>query len=211
MRPSPGTALVTVAVAGAGLLLVSPGPVGPIGQVSTGQYRHIAAVVAAAPGWVAPALDGAGTAGLLGLLVLLAFAIRRGAAGPVRGLRPGVLAGVVAAYLAGELLKRLVAEERPCRAVVAAVTCPPPGRWSFPSNHATTAAALASAVLLLSPRYRWAAPVLALVVAAARLLTGVHYPHDVAGGLLLGVTVTVAVCVMAQAVAARRGSAPAEP
>lgn len=42
-------------------------------------------------------------------------------------------------YVVSEVLKSVVDEERPCRAVAGAaaslVSCPPMGDWSFPSNH----------------------------------------------------------------------------
>jgi membrane-associated phospholipid phosphatase len=66
---------------------------------------------------------------------------------------------------------------------------------SFPSGHATGSAAfyLAIAVVLLSfapaRRRRWpfvAALVIPLVVAATRVILGVHYLSDVTAGLLLG-------------------------
>jgi undecaprenyl-diphosphatase len=66
---------------------------------------------------------------------------------------------------------------------------------SFPSGHATGSAAfyLALAVVLLPlvpPGRRWLlyamALVVPLIVAATRILLGVHYPTDVTAGLLLG-------------------------
>ena len=72
-------------------------------------------------------------------------------------------------------------EDRPCRgaATILAGQCPPVGDWSFPSNHATIAGALATAVLLLSPRWGLLAAPLALLAALSRVFVGVHYPHDV--------------------------------
>lgn len=63
---------------------------------------------------------------------------------------------------------------------------------SFPSDHATAAFAIATAVLLRDRR--WGAVVLALaaVLAAGRVALGVHYPSDVLGGAALGAAVSVA-------------------
>lgn len=62
----------------------------------------------------------------------------------------------------------------------------PPRTSSFPSGHAASAAAFATGVALEIPAL--AAPVggLAAVVGASRLITGVHYPSDVAAGFALG-------------------------
>ena len=57
---------------------------------------------------------------------------------------------------------------------------------SFPSGHATTAAALAVALALLLPRYRFIFFVLGLWLAGTRLFTRSHYPSDIYAGCLLG-------------------------
>jgi undecaprenyl-diphosphatase len=72
---------------------------------------------------------------------------------------------------------------------------------SYPAGHATGIACFASAVVLLalsllaSDRARRAvvalAVVLVVLVAADRLLLGMHYLSDVAGGLVLGVMTTL--------------------
>ncbi|MDW6061867.1 phosphatase PAP2 family protein [Streptomyces sp. FXJ1.4098] len=105
----------------------------------------------------------------------------------------GVGTGV--AYAVSEALKLVVDEERPCRAVrgVAAVAdCPGAGDWSFPSIHATLAAALAVGLVVLRPRLAAVVLPLAAVVAVARVAAGVHYPHDVLAGAALGAAVVTA-------------------
>ena len=68
-----------------------------------------------------------------------------------------------------------------------------PGRTpvtsSFPSGHAAAAAAFATGVGLEMPAL--AAPVgaLAVAVGVARVVNGVHYPSDIAGGWVFGVGV----------------------
>jgi undecaprenyl-diphosphatase len=59
--------------------------------------------------------------------------------------------------------------------------------FSFPSDHATTAGAIAVGLLLLHRR-RWGiiASAAAIVMAVARVYVGVHYPGDVLAGLALG-------------------------
>ncbi|TDC83082.1 phosphatase PAP2 family protein [Micromonospora sp. KC606] len=137
---------------------------------------------------------------LLGVLFLLAAAprLRRG------GLRERSLAlvtpgAVVLSYAVSEGLKTIFDEDRPCRHVVRIVAgqCPPAGDWSFPSNHSTIAGALAVATVLLSRRLGLIAAPLALLAAFSRVFIGVHYPHDVAAGLLLGALVTLAVTLLA--------------
>jgi membrane-associated phospholipid phosphatase len=70
---------------------------------------------------------------------------------------------------------------------------------SFPSGHASSSAALAGILVLLTwsflrqPRLRWAITVVAVTVWVAvcldRVLLGRHYPSDVVAGTFLGVAV----------------------
>ncbi|SCL38006.1 undecaprenyl-diphosphatase [Micromonospora pallida] len=130
---------------------------------------------------------------LLVLLFLLASGRRFGGTSRDRAATLVAPVAVVLAYGLSEWIKTLVDQERPCRAltdlVIVAGHCPPPGDWSFPSNHSTIAGALAATTLLLRPRLGLLAVPLALLAAFSRTFVGVHYPHDVVGGLLLGTLV----------------------
>jgi undecaprenyl-diphosphatase len=135
-----------------------------------------------------------------GGLVLLAMAVlfvawqarSRGADCLARVVTGSV--GTVAALACSEALKALHGQQRPCQALTAVdplVACPPPGDWSLPSNHAVLAAGAAAVVILAAPRlWRLVVP-LALIVAVSRVAAGVHYPHDVVDGLLLGTGVVL--------------------
>lgn len=64
---------------------------------------------------------------------------------------------------------------------------------SFPSGHATTAFAFATALALFIPRWGLAFFLAALAIAVARVAVGAHYPSDVLGGMVLGVALTFGV------------------
>ncbi|WP_181449696.1 phosphatase PAP2 family protein [Streptomyces cyaneus] len=123
------------------------------------------------------------------------------------------------AYVCSEVLKSVVTQERPCRAIPEAVTplstCPPPGDWSFPSNHAAIAGAAAVTLALTGRALLWLTAPLALLMAFSRVFVGVHYPHDVAAGLVFGALVAMAVVRLTTrpatrlAEAMRAASAPA--
>ncbi|MEY8566500.1 phosphatase PAP2 family protein [Corynebacteriaceae bacterium 7-707] len=100
-------------------------------------------------------------------------------------------AGVGAAYALSEGIKILVAEPRPCSGsdLATVIACPAAGDWSWPSNHAVLAAAFATACVIALVRTCWVAVPLAVAIAVSRVLAGVHYPHDVLSGLVLGMLV----------------------
>ena len=110
-----------------------------------------------------------------------------------RGRRAAVrgLAGMVVASTASNVLaKGLVRRPRPAGEV------PPdrrPGRTpvtsSFPSGHAAAAAAFATGVGLEMPALAVPVGALAATVGVARVVNGVHYPSDIAGGWVFGVGV----------------------
>lgn len=112
-----------------------------------------------------------------------------------RTLVVGAVLGAGGAYLISELAKVLVREDRPCRSttVPTLLECPQAGDWSWPSNHATVAGALAVACVFAVRRLVYLVVPLAAVVALARVVGGVHYLHDVTAGLALGVLVTLLV------------------
>jgi len=157
-----------------------------------GLYRDVTDLAHDTPGWVHTLAEYGTEGGLLALLALLAAACWR-----VRHAEPRVLArallgpvAVAVAYGVSEAVKLVVREERPCRSVAGAAPsiapCPEPGDWSFPSNHATIAAASAVAVVLVWRGTAWLVLPLAVLTAFSRVFVGVHYPHDVAAGGLLG-------------------------
>ncbi|MFJ3175389.1 phosphatase PAP2 family protein, partial [Streptomyces roseus] len=104
----------------------------------------------------------------------------------------------LAGFAADLLLKLVVREDRPCQSLHVTVleTCPAPGDWSFPSNHAAIASAAAIALLFVSRRLGTIALIAALLMAASRVWVGVHYPHDALAGLAIGALVA-ATCTRA--------------
>jgi undecaprenyl-diphosphatase len=67
-----------------------------------------------------------------------------------------------------------------------------PDSTSFPSGHAATAFAAATAVGVLHPRFRAPLFGLAVMVAVSRVYLGVHFWSDVLVGSLLGVAIGLA-------------------
>ncbi len=74
-----------------------------------------------------------------------------------------------------------------------------PSSPSFPSGHAMTAFAAATAIAVLCPRMRWPALAIALVVAVSRPYLGVHFWADVIVGSLLGAAIGAGVALAVRA------------
>jgi undecaprenyl-diphosphatase len=72
------------------------------------------------------------------------------------------------------------------------VLIPRTSDFSFPSDHAVAVGAVAAGLWLADRALGWVAVVLALLLAAARVYVGAHYPGDVLAGLFVGAFVIVA-------------------
>jgi membrane-associated phospholipid phosphatase len=176
---------------------IPDGPGAPdVPDVSADWYRRIVESAAASPEAIR-VLAGFATEAvvvvLAGMFVAAWWRARTGTALPMARV---LLAPVVTmtAYLLSETAKELWQAERPCRTLGDLVTiaaCPEYGDWSFPSNHATIAGAAAIAVVWSGARLGFLAAVVALFAAASRVFLGVHYPHDVIAGLVLGALVAL--------------------
>lgn len=91
-----------------------------------------------------------------------------------------------AAHLASMGVKRVVRRPRPGGDTGATPLVRTAGRHSFPSSHATSAAAATVAYGALSPVGARVVPPLAAAMCVSRMVVGVHYPTDVAAGAALG-------------------------
>jgi undecaprenyl-diphosphatase len=139
-----------------------------------------------------PALSRAGNLGALWLVLLGAMA----AFGKKTGRR-FALAGLVAlaiGFVSSELIKHLTMRPRPfvtldeVRLLVSA-----PHSYAFPSGHTTSSFATATGVVLAArrllrgvPLWCWMTLPLAAAISYSRIYVGVHWPTDIAAGVVLG-------------------------
>lgn len=183
-------------------------------DISIDWYRAVTGLAHDAPAWVQALADLATEAVILvfGALVLVNLWRTRRADRRMRVSAFAAPVVTVLAYAISELTKTFVEQERPCRAVrnvVATVAeCPESGDWSFPSNHSTIAAAAAVGLAVAWRRLAVVVALLAVLEAFLRVFVGVHYPHDVIAGLLLGAIVAAAGMAVATVLAKTRQAAP---
>lgn len=165
-------------------------------DVSAQWYRWIVESAARSPEAVRVSVDIATDAVVVVLAAMFVVAWWRARTGPPLLMARALLVPVatIGAYLLSEAVKELWQEERPCwtlSGLTTIATCPEYGDWSFPSNHATIGGAVAIALFWSGVRLGFFAVGMALFAAASRVAVGVHYPHDVIAGLVLGAIVAL--------------------
>jgi undecaprenyl-diphosphatase len=112
-------------------------------------------------------------------------------------------ASALAAAALGLLVNRVIAgawhRDRPYETHhVARIFGPRKADASFPSDHATAAIAIATAVLLIDVRAGLIFATLAVLIAIGRVVVGEHYPGDVLTSALIGVTAAFVVVRLAR-------------
>lgn len=101
--------------------------------------------------------------------------------------------GMLCALAINLPISAAIAEVRPCRALPGILVLAHCGSdFSFPSDHATMAGAVAAGVLVVTRRsLAWIAVAAAVLMAGSRVYVAAHYPHDVLAGLLIGAGVSL--------------------
>lgn len=115
--------------------------------------------------------------------------------GPVKkevALHAGI--AFVLAFGVGEILKNIFQTQRPFiveHLIPLTATIPHDG--AFPSGHTASAVALAVTVWLHNRKIGALFIIIAVTIGVARVLANVHWPIDIAGGIIIGIAVALAV------------------
>lgn len=143
-----------------------------------------------------------GEGGIVWIIIGLALLIRK----KTRWIGISVLLALVFSLLVGNLtLKPLVARPRPCwRNPEIPLFVANPTDYSFPSGHALSSFATATAIFMWNRRAGIAALAGALLMSCTRLYFYVHYPTDVLAGIILGVVLGILAGIVATQVKKRR-------
>lgn len=104
------------------------------------------------------------------------------------------MAGVaIAGLVIYKLLKRRLLRERPfIQHKNIRLGTAPLDQYSFPSGHTLHAVAFTAVVLPYYPELAWLLVPFATLVAASRMVLGLHYPTDVLAGAVLGLSLAQA-------------------
>jgi undecaprenyl-diphosphatase len=183
------------------------GALGELDQIDQAVYRAIAATPSPSVDFGLSRLSSAADHSKLWFAVAAALALTPGR--PRWAALLGVASIGLASATANLVGKGLLRRARPDRAgvnVPAGRMVRMPGSTSFPSGHAASAFAFATAVGDELPLVRLPLHALAAAVAYSRVHTGVHYPGDVLAGSLMGTGAAVAVRYTGHALARRRAS-----
>lgn len=130
------------------------------------------------------ALGNVGIIWILLAIILLLIPKRR---------KSGVIVALVLclnAILCNLILKNLFCRIRPCDVNTAVqLLIPRPNDFSFPSGHTAASFASVSALYLAGEKRLWkSALILAVLIAFSRMYLYVHYPTDILGGIVIGIT-----------------------
>lgn len=104
------------------------------------------------------------------------------------------LAALVIGFASSEIIKEITMRPRPFLVLSnVRLLIPEPSSFAFPSGHTTSAFAAASGAVLAArrlpqcvPLWGWGMLALATAISYSRIYVGVHWPTDVAAGVLLG-------------------------
>ena len=145
-------------------------------------------------------LSGAANNSRLWLAIAAGLAVGGGRSGR-RAAVQGTLAIGATSALVNLVVKSLWSRQRPYRAaarVPGQRNVPMPASTSFPSGHAASGFAFASAIGRDQPWLGLALRFLAAAVAYSRVHTGVHYPGDAVAGSLIGASTGQAVAALTE-------------
>ena len=102
-----------------------------------------------------------------------------------------VLLALLFSLLVGNVtLKPLVARPRPCwRNSLVDLLIQNPKDYSFPSGHTQASCIATTIITLTNKKFGWVVIPLTILIAFSRMYLYVHFPSDILGGAVLGITI----------------------
>ena len=130
--------------------------------------------------------------GIFWYALMVVLPLWQGSAGLVASLRLAVVGAVGLGIY--KVLKHRLVRERPYIGLIG-IDCamPPLDRYSFPSGHTLHAVGFTTVAVTAFPALAGVLVPFAVLVAASRVILGLHYPTDVLAGAAIGYGVAQAV------------------
>lgn len=136
---------------------------------------------------IMPGISWLGNNGMIWILtgILLLFTKKYRSCGLV------LLIGLALGGIVGNLfLKNMIERQRPCWLDPSVMLLiPNPSDYSFPSGHTLSSVIAATILTLYNKKIGYIAIPLAVLIACSRLYLYVHFPSDILGGIILGITI----------------------
>jgi undecaprenyl-diphosphatase len=107
--------------------------------------------------------------------------------GSRRMISVALIAAVIARFVVTSIIRFLYFHPRPFIVMQVHQLIPESGS-SFPSGHAAFFFALSAVTYLSNRKLGWTLFVLSLLMGLARIYAGVHWPLDIVGGIIVGIT-----------------------
>lgn len=137
--------------------------------------------------WFMPRITVLGNAGTIWIIIGVAMLISK----KYRKYGVLVLAGLLIGLIIGNgIVKNVVQRARPCwidtnfKMLIAI-----PKDYSFPSGHTQASCIATTIITLTNKKFGWVVIPLTILIAFSRMYLYVHFPTDILGGAVLGITI----------------------
>lgn len=118
--------------------------------------------------------------------VILVFLLKISRTEKIKFALSAFLAGIINRVILVESIRYFYHHPRPFIALTEARQLFPETGYSFPSGHATFFFGLSAVVYYYNKKAGVVFFILSLLMGAARIIAGVHYPFDIIGGICIG-------------------------
>lgn len=138
--------------------------------------------------YIMPKITFLGSGGLIWIIITLIYLSRRSTRRTGIMLAAALILGLI---IGNGILKNVIARERPnwLRPSVM-LLIDNPTDFSFPSGHTLASFSCVFILFFTKDRLRYAALVLAILIAFSRLYLYVHFPSDILGAIILSFTIS---------------------
>lgn len=134
-----------------------------------------------------PKITALGNAGIIWIIIGVCLLITK----KYRKIGIFVLVGLLMGLIIGNgIVKNVVARPRPCwinTDFPLLISCPTD--FSFPSGHTQSSMIAATILTMGNKKFGYVAIPLAVLIAFSRLYLYVHFPTDILGGAIMGITI----------------------